>query len=61
MHDDTAAHPSGVVDELLDAARAADGGLNKQETAEILNTPESGVDVLVTRERSKTDATDTRD
>lgn len=56
MYGDSPAQPTGVVDELLDAARAADGGLTEAEIAEILDTPELGVDVQVTRERSKTPA-----
>jgi len=42
-----AAQPTGVVNELLDAAHAADGGLFEAEIGEILNTPELGVDVEV--------------
>lgn len=61
MHGDTAAHPTGVVDELLDAARAADAGLDEQEIAEILDTPELGVDVEITQERSKTAAAEERE
>jgi len=52
MYGDSAAQPTGAVNELLDVAHAADGGLDEQEIAEILDTPELGVDVQVTRERS---------
>jgi hypothetical protein len=54
MYGDSAAQPTGVVDELLDAARAADGGLDEQQIAETLNTSELGVDVEVTRRHSTT-------
>ena len=56
MYGDSPAQPTGVVDELLNAARAADGGLDEQEIAEILDTPELGIDVEVTRRRSTTPA-----
>jgi len=56
MYGDSAAQPTGVVDELLDAARAADGGLDEQQIAEILDTPELGVAVEVNRRRSTTPA-----
>jgi hypothetical protein len=56
MYGDSPAQPTGVVDELLDAARDADGGLDEQQIAEILDTPELGIDVEVTRRRSTTPA-----
>lgn len=56
MYGGTAAQPTGVVDELLDAARGADGGLGEREIAQILDTPELGVNVEVSRRRSKTAA-----
>jgi hypothetical protein len=56
MYGDSPAQPTGVVDELLNAARAADGGLDEQDIAEILDTPELGVDVEVTHRRSTTPA-----
>lgn len=59
MYGDSTAHPTGVVDELLDAACAADGGLSEAEIAEILDTPELGIDVKVTRCRSTTPAAET--
>jgi hypothetical protein len=61
MHGDTATHPISVVDELLNAVRAADGGLDEQEIAEILDPPELGVSVQVTRERAKTTTANDRD
>jgi hypothetical protein len=48
------AQPTGVVDELLNAARDADGGLDEQQIAETFNTSELGVDVEVRRQRSTT-------
>jgi hypothetical protein len=42
--------------QALDAARAADGGLTEAEIAEILDTPELGVDLEVTRRRTTTSA-----
>lgn len=48
------AQPSGVVDELLDATRDADGSLNEQQIAETLDMSELGVDVEVTRRHSTT-------
>jgi hypothetical protein len=52
----TTLKPTSVVDELLNAAREADGGLDEQQIAEILDTPELGVDVEVTHRRSTTPA-----
>lgn len=40
---DTPVVPTGTYAELLDAARAAAGGLDEQEIAGILDTPELGV------------------
>jgi hypothetical protein len=40
-----AAQPTGVVDELLNAAHAADGGLGRQEIAETLDTPKLSVSI----------------
>jgi hypothetical protein len=56
MYGDSPAQPTGVVDELLDAARDAEGGLDEQQIAEVLDTPELGIDVEVTRRRSTTPA-----
>jgi hypothetical protein len=57
MYGDSPAQPTGVLDELLNAARAADGSLDEQDIAEILDTPELGVDVEVTHRRLMTPAT----
>jgi hypothetical protein len=56
MYGDSAAQPTGVVDELLNAARAVDSGLSEAEIAEILDTPELGVDVKLTHHRTTTSA-----
>lgn len=61
MYGDSPAQPTGVVDELLNAARAADGGLDEQQIAEILDTPELGVAVEVERHRSTTPAAENDD
>jgi hypothetical protein len=45
IYGNSAAQPTGIVNELLDAAHAADGGLDGQDIAETLDTPELGVSV----------------
>jgi CTP:molybdopterin cytidylyltransferase MocA len=45
IYSNSAVQPTGIVDELLNAAHAADGDLNGQEIAEALDTPELGVSV----------------
>jgi hypothetical protein len=61
MYGDSVAQSTGVVDELLGATRAADGGLDEQEIAEILDTPELGVAVEVECRRSTTPAAENDD
>lgn len=56
MYGDSPAQPTDVVDEFFDAARAADSDLDEQKIAEILDIPELGADLEVTRRRSTTPA-----
>ncbi|MFB6242494.1 MAG: hypothetical protein ABEH80_00220, partial [Halobaculum sp.] len=51
---ETPAQPTGLLDELLDAARESEHGLTEQEIAEILDTRELGVSVETTRHREIT-------
>jgi hypothetical protein len=61
MYGNSAAQPTGIVDELLDAAREADTGLSETEIAAILDTPELGVGVEVAYHREITPAAENDD